>query len=463
MRIVRIGLAAFMVLLGAMVLVGWSVAGKAVAGIEDGSAVTKLTQKMLDDPDFADAAAGRITDRLVEQTDGRFIGRIVVAFEPELQRAIANVLSSDRVEEAVTTGLERLESRLTEEITEPDRPSGPLVISVDLSDRVNNRIDQIPVVGTFIPEVTVPPIEREVMDAATFDSVRQVYSGLKFVSTWGLIFSAALIIGGFFVAPRSRWYWPQALIGTAFIVLAISIAVRRIIPAKIADAVPGGETGGGGTFLSNFVADNATGPLATRLLTMAVWAFLLAVAFAVIARFLPGWKEQVATSRGGVAVPDAAVAYPEGVDSHESPADEAAPAGAEPADAVIVEETLAPDTSVTDAVAAQAVADAVDGEILQSADEPTAADIVAVIDTPVEVTLPDEPALPDETAVVAPAKRVPRTPAAKAAPAKVTATKPAKPAAKPAVKKPAAAEAPAVDKPAPRSASRARKPAPPKE
>src|SRR6478735_523910 len=176
---VRIGIAALMV--------SWSVAGKAVAGIEDGSAVTKLTQKMLDDPDFADAAAGRITDRLVEQTEGRFIGRVVVAFEPELQRAIANVLSSDRVEEAVTTGLEKLEGRLTEEITEPNRPSGPLVISVDLSDRVNARIDQIPVVGTFIPEVTVPPIERELIDATTFDQVRQVYSGLKLVAGWGFI------------------------------------------------------------------------------------------------------------------------------------------------------------------------------------------------------------------------------------------------------------------------------------
>jgi hypothetical protein len=309
MKPVRIAGAAFLVFLGAMLLVAWSVAGKAVASIEDGSAATKLTQKLLDDPGFADAAAGRITDRLVERTEGRFIQKIIVAFEPEIQRGIAQVLASDRVDEAVTNSVSKLEEQLTAEITDPDRASAPFVISIDLSDRVNARIDEIPVVGAFIPEVTVPPIERELMDAETFDSVRQVYSALKFVAGWGIVFAIALIVAGFYVAPRSRWYWPGALIGAAFVVLAISIAVRRVIPASIANAVPGGETGGSGTFLSNFVADNATGPIASRLLGMALWAAVLAVLFAVVARYLPGWKERfvpVAATADAVVANDAA-------------------------------------------------------------------------------------------------------------------------------------------------------------
>ena len=57
MKILRIIGAAFLVLLGAMMLVGWSVAGKTVSAIESGEAATNLTQKLLDDPDFADAAA----------------------------------------------------------------------------------------------------------------------------------------------------------------------------------------------------------------------------------------------------------------------------------------------------------------------------------------------------------------------------------------------------------------------
>ena len=117
--------------------------------------------------------------------------------------------------------------------------------------------------------------------------------------TWGLLFGILLIVGGFFVAPRSRWYWPQAILGTAFIIFAVSVVVRRVIPAQIAGSVPGGENGGAGTFLTDFLNDNTTGPMATRLLLMAFWAFVLAVLFAVIARFLPGWKEKYAAGKGG--------------------------------------------------------------------------------------------------------------------------------------------------------------------
>jgi len=402
MRWLRFAGAAFLVLLGTMLLVGWSVAGKAVAAIEDGSAATKLTQKLLDDPGFADATAGRITDRLVEQTEGRFIGRLIVAFEPEIQTAIANVLASDRVNEAVTTSVQKLEGELTDQITMPDRPSAPFVITIDLSDRVNDRIDQIPVVGPFIPEVTVPPIEREVMDAATFDSVRQVYSALKVVATWGLFAGIVLIVAGFFVAPRSRWYWVSALVGIAFIVFAVSVAVRRIIPAQIASAVPGGETGGGGTFLSNFVADNASGPIATRLLGMAVVAFVLAILFAVVARFLPGLRDQYLPR---TVTADAVV----------EPAGFVAPAGI-PTATVVADEVV-----VVDAIA-----------------EP--ADAIIVEDEPAAVPAP------------APKPRAKRAPATKAAPVEAPAPE-AKPAAKPAAK--------AAAKPA--AKPRTRKPATPTE
>jgi len=447
-----------MVLLGAMMLVGWSVAGKAVAGIEDGSAATKLTEKLLNDPAFADAAAGRITDRLVEQTEGRFVGRLVVAFEPEIQRAIANVLTSDRVEEAVTNSVQKIESRLTDAITDPDRPSGPLVISVDLSDRVNERIDQIPVVGPFIPEVTVPPIEREVVDAATFDSVRQVYGGLKLVATWGLLVGALLIVGGFFVAPRSRWYWASALVGAAFVVLAVSIAVRRIIPAQIAAAVPGGETGGGGTFLSNFVADNATGPIASRLLAMAFWAFLLAVLFALVARYLPGWRDQyVAANAPKAPIAEAVVAEANLAPVAVTPASVAVTPAVvvvdlpvapepEPEPQLIVDETPAEPLPVPLAEGAE-VAETAPVVVTSAATKPTAT----------------KPAATKPTAAKAPATKPTATKptATKPAATKPAATKPA--ATKPAATKPAAKATDAASgKPAPK-APRTRKPAPPKE
>ena len=418
MKTLRIIGAAFLVLLGAMMLVSWNVAGKAVSAIESGEAATNLTQKLLDDPNFADAAAQRIADGLVERTQGNLIGRIVAAFEPEIKQAIVRVLESDQVNAAVTKSVSQVEKQLTDELTDPNRPSGPFTVSIDLSDRVNARIDQIPVIGSFIPSVTVPPIQRDLIDAQTFDSIRQVYSGIKLVATWGLLVGILLIVGGFFVAPRSRWYWPQAILGTAVLVLAVSIAVRRVIPAQVANAVPGGSNSGGGTFVRDFLNDNATGPIATRLLLMAIWALVLAALFAVIARMLPGWKEKYVPVKVVTAEPEAAFVAPAVLP------DATVTSAAPVAEAVVVEDVVVEDVVVVEAAVPEASAIAAEPMVVESP--------------------PSAPAVKPTRAKAAPA--------AKAAPVKAT---PAK--ATPATK-PAAASA----TPAPK-ATRTRKPAPPKE
>ncbi|MCR6713183.1 MAG: hypothetical protein NVV57_11035 [Demequina sp.] len=310
MKTFRIIGAAFMVLLGSMVLVLWSVAGKAVSAIESGEAANNITQKLLDDPNFSSIAAEAVVANLEKQTEGRFINRIIVAFGPELEQIVKNVLESDRVNEAVTNSVDKVSTQLTQELTEPNRPSGPFTLTIDVSDRVNQRIDEIPVVGTFIPDVTIQPIQKELIDAQTFDQIRGYYAGVKLVASWGFLVGLALIVGGFFVAPRSRWYWPQAALAVGFIVLAVSIAIRRVVPAQIVKSLPGNTTGGP-AFVKDFLSSNATGPIASRLLAMAVWAIVLAVLFWAIARLLPGFRDKylVATPAGAVvSAPDAVVA-----------------------------------------------------------------------------------------------------------------------------------------------------------
>jgi hypothetical protein len=308
-RTIRIIGAAFMVLLGSMVLVLWSVAGKTVASIESGEAANNLTQKLLEDPNFSTIAAESVVANLEKQTEGRFINRIIIAFGPELEQVVKNVLESDRVNEAVTNSVDKVSTQLTQELTEANRPSGPFTLSIDISDRVNQRIDEIPVIGGFIPDVTIPPVEKELIDATTFDQIRGYYGGVKLVASWGFLVGLALIVGGFFVAPRSRWYWPQAALAVGFIVLAVSIAVRRVVPAQIVKALPG-NTSGGPAFVRDFLSSNATGPIASRLLAMAIWAVVLAVLFWAIARLLPGFRTKylVAAPAGpGAAVESSAI------------------------------------------------------------------------------------------------------------------------------------------------------------
>ncbi|MGC4174869.1 hypothetical protein [Demequina sp.] len=314
MKTIRIIAAAFLVLLGSMMLMAWAVAGKAINAVESGEAANNLTQKLLEDPTFSATASEAVINGLDRQTEGRFLNRIVQAFRPELERVVQNVLESERVNEVVTNSVDKVSAQLTEELTKPDRATAPFVLSIDVSDRVNQRIDEIPVVGLFFPDVTVPPIEKELIDAATFDQIRGIYGGVKAVASWGFLVALVLVVAGFFVAPRSRWYWPQALLAVGFVVLAVSIVVRRILPISVANALPGGSDSAGGTFVKDFLSSNATGPIASRLLSMALWSLVLAVLFWVIARQLPGFREKYlphkAVTADGVVTSEVAVAEP---------------------------------------------------------------------------------------------------------------------------------------------------------
>ena len=434
MKILRIVGAAFLVLFGALLIVSWSVAGKAVTAIESGEAASNITEKLLEDPDFARIASERIADRLVERTDGNFVGRLVAAFEPELAKAIESVLTADRVNDAVSKSVDKVENQLTEELTKPDRPTGPFVITIDLSDRVNARIDQIPVVGTFIPEVTVPPIERELIDATTFDQVRQVYSGLKLVAGWGFIVGVLLIFSGFWVAPRSKWYWSQALFGVFFLIFAIGLVTRRLIPKTIAGALPGGEEGAAGSFVGNFISTNAIKPITSGLIWLAFFSLVLAVAFALIARFLPGWRNKPATvdaAAGDQAAEPMVAAY-------------VAPQGAPtpvatvvPAEVAVAEEVIVADAAVSDADPAgqAAAADAetvpapetivVESPASAPAEAPAKASTAKAKPAATKATAAKASTAKPPTAKTTPAKATPaKTPPTKATPAK---TPPAKP------------------------------------
>lgn len=287
MKTLRVITAAFMVLLGAMLIVAWAVAGRIVERIDSGEAATNITQKLLAEPELAEGVANRIQleiETRVADTPLRFL---VSAFDAEIHDALVAVLTSDAVTEVVTNSVGRLEQQITAEVTDPNRPEAPFVVTIDPSERINARLDEVPVVGFLIPEITVEPITVELIEAKTFEDVRSIYQALNLVALWAIWVALLLIVAGFWVAPRSRWYWAQAAVGAGFIVLAVSFAIGKLVPSSVANAVPGGSEGGAGRFLSEFVSENTIAPMTSILLGLAFAALVLAVLFALAAKFLP--------------------------------------------------------------------------------------------------------------------------------------------------------------------------------
>ena len=151
------------------------------------------------------------------------------ALEP-LESLAAQVLSSDQVRTAVAAGITRVETRLVDELTARERATAPFTVGVDIGAELNARLDEVPVVGAFAPDLEIAPVEVEVVDAATFDQVRTAYAGIRFAGDWLAWIGAALLAVGMALSRRRARYAGWSVLGLAVGALAVAFAVGAVAP-----------------------------------------------------------------------------------------------------------------------------------------------------------------------------------------------------------------------------------------
>ncbi len=278
--------AVFVAFLGVLLVVTWSLSAKTASAIEDGTAARNLTAELLAAPEVTDFAASRIQTALDEQLSDSRLGPLLSIFAQQIHDGLVQVLSSDFVTGAVATSAGKVADQLTAALTTRDRPAGAFVVALDLSERLNDRLDQIPLVGPLLPSVTLPTVEVEVIDAATIDGVRATYAAVKFASVWFLWFGLLLIGLAAWLARHRRWYAIQVAAGIALLAVGIALTLGRYGPSAVAKVMPGGPDGGAGVFVTQFVSDNAVAPIANVLFTLALTALVLAALFTLAARQL---------------------------------------------------------------------------------------------------------------------------------------------------------------------------------
>ncbi|WP_084103380.1 hypothetical protein [Demequina sp. NBRC 110056] len=305
MRALRVITSAFLVLLGSMMMVVWALAVNTVASIEDGSAADQLTARVLESPATADLVADQVQRMLEERIEGQVGGIALELLDEEIRELVVSVVGSDLVTGALSAGADRVQNRLFDEVSDPERTPGPFVIAVDLGERVNGRIDEVPVVGPLIPDIDLPEYEVEVIDAATFEDVRTGYSALTFAATWFVWIGLALIVGGIAAAPRWRWFLPRALVGAGALGLAIAFALGAVGPSTLASFMPGGADGGAGVLVEDVVATTALGPIVDVLMVLGIVALGIAALFWLLVRFVPALRDREPSSRGPEVEPEA--------------------------------------------------------------------------------------------------------------------------------------------------------------
>jgi hypothetical protein len=306
-KLFRTIVASFLVLLGVMMIVTWGITSKSVEAIDNGQAAGKLTDKVLSSPAVADLAADKAEAQIYEQLSAQFDSRafeLVWGFAQEpIHDAIVSVIGSDFVANSAQAGADRAQAALVTALTEEDRPYGPLMLTIDISPRINARIDQVPVVGGIIPDITVPALEVEVIPADTFEDMRSAYSAAKAVATWFIWIGLALIALGVVVSPRRRWFLARSMLVAGVIVLAVGFAIGAMGAHTIARFMPGGTEGGLGTAVEDLLSDTAIPPIADLLIALGIAALILALLSALAGRFIPVFNTKMRERRDANRAP----------------------------------------------------------------------------------------------------------------------------------------------------------------
>ncbi|MDE0572925.1 hypothetical protein ON058_05805 [Demequina sp. B12] len=291
MKYVRSIASAFLVVLGSMLVVAWALSQKAADSIEDGTAAENLVVSVVRSEQTAEVIANGVVLALENQVDGRIGTFALGLLEQQIHDLTVDAVESEAFQDLLLTGADRAQNVLLAEISDPEREPAPFGIYLDPGARLNDRINEIPVVGLLAPEITIEPVAVDIIDAETFEDVRSGYQALVWAAHWFGWIGAALIAGGIAIAPRWKWFLPRALVGAGAIGVGVALTLEYLGPRTIAAFVPGGPEGGLGTLIEDVVADAALAPLTTILLTLGLVALGIALAFVLALRFIPGGTE----------------------------------------------------------------------------------------------------------------------------------------------------------------------------
>ena len=91
----------------------------------------------------------------------------------------------------------------------------------------------------MLPDVTVPGVPVQVMDAQTADSARNAWHWLNIAKSWFGWLGLAFVALGILVSYRKRWFFAKLALAVAAISGVVWFVMTYAEPSRIAEFVPG--------------------------------------------------------------------------------------------------------------------------------------------------------------------------------------------------------------------------------
>ena len=230
---------ALCIVIGALLIASWAASSAALDAIENGTAIEDATSKALTSAEARTELVDHGTEFVLAALDDAGFNTNIPGIEAITAGIVDSVVTSDTFATIVHSQTRSVREQTVEQLTGDGE--GAISVTLDVSDEVNAKLGEIPVIGGILPTITVPGVPVEVMDAQTADTVRNLWDWLHRAQTWfgwiGLLFLAV----GILVSFRKRWFFAKVLFTVAAVSGIVWFAMTRTDPQTIANAMGGGN------------------------------------------------------------------------------------------------------------------------------------------------------------------------------------------------------------------------------
>ncbi|HEX7589825.1 MAG TPA: hypothetical protein VF362_02485, partial [Demequinaceae bacterium] len=244
MRIFRGFLAVVCFVLGLVSLAVWAASTFMVRAVEDGTMVTAVAQKVVQQPWVTNLITEQAQSVVKAKLAANGIDLASVGLQGTLDDAIAAAIDSDAFRAMLRDSVDGARADLARQLTDPAAEGQPLVLQIDVGATINRTIAEVPLVGSFMPTVAFDPVPVPVADAREFDQLRRDYRWIHRGATWAGWVALLFIAAGIALTPRKRWLLPLALLFAGLGGGALWAALRLFSVDRIVGALPADGLGG---------------------------------------------------------------------------------------------------------------------------------------------------------------------------------------------------------------------------
>jgi len=287
MKGLRTFASALCIIVGAALLAAWVAAMAALTAIEDSTVIEDAAARVIQSDSAQLALVTQGSDAVITALADQGVNTDIPGLKAAVRTIVESIVSSDEFTAAVNAQVKSVREQVVANLNGDN--TGPIVVTLDFTDEVNKRVEQIPIIGPSIPDLTVPGVDVQVIDAETADSVRSAWDALHWIADWCGWLALAVLALGMLVSHRRRWYLAKAALAIA-VLSGIGWAIVKFVqPSTIESWIPG--EGVADQIIVEIFRDDAAAAVAKNLGIVALGAAIVAVVLFILSARARGPKK----------------------------------------------------------------------------------------------------------------------------------------------------------------------------